>query len=117
LAVIFLTCISCSKENSWFPNATVHGKCINYYTRLPLENIEIDLWGGIAHPSSHDTPKPKNYRTVFTDTDGYYEIKFSRGSKDYWVIPKSGTYTWVNNNSYDLDLIYKGDNTYDFEMK
>ena len=83
-ALVMLSFIACNKENWWFPNTTVHGKCTDYCTGLPLANASVSLIGGDPNYSSSSS-KPKTYRTVYTDSDGHYEIKFDKGGGNYWL--------------------------------
>jgi len=106
---VIITSISCTKENWWIPNTTVHGKVTDYCKGSPIEYFTIELMGGDRQSSHHQ----KTIRTVTTGADGYYEIKFYRGSGEYWlrfnydytvVIPNPYT------NSYrDLEIPTKGD--------
>jgi hypothetical protein len=81
IIVLVVLFSSCEKSNTFPPNTKVFGTISDSATGLPLNNVHITLKEG-PNGTTHNQIV---IREVYTNADGYYELKFYREQNDYWI--------------------------------
>jgi hypothetical protein len=110
LSVLLILFSFTSCEDYFPPNTTVYGTITNQHTGLLLSDVTIELWGG-TNINSASKHKYKIIRTVYTGSDGYFEIQFHKGNITYWLQYKFGNYIPTDYNLNGGRSQYRIENT------
>lgn len=133
IRLIIISCsllfIDCNRQTRFFKNIEVHGRLVNFFTKQPIQNVEVRLRANDAHSASSYAEARILLDSYSTDNNGDFVLKSKASKQDDYQIQLDTedhiySYSSVDtfftskpNNIIYIGNIYSGEHLFWFKIQ